>query len=134
MNKSGKPKNHRVRRGRIKFRTERNRRSSSGGAVMGRRTELPGRERFYLSDIGQQRAATLPDLPSIIEEQEAAKEQLRSANRELQASIVQLQRHNAELNQANNDLTNLLASVNLAVLMLSEDLTIRRFTPMAERI
>ena len=39
-----------------------------------------------------------------------------------------------ETSQANNDLTNLLASVNVAIIMLSGDLKVRRFTPMAERI
>jgi two-component system, chemotaxis family, CheB/CheR fusion protein len=38
------------------------------------------------------------------------------------------------LSQVNNDLTNLLASVNIAIIMLSNDLTVRRFTPMAERM
>ncbi len=42
--------------------------------------------------------------------------------------------HNQELVQANNDLTNLLASMDLAVLILSEDLRIRRFTPKAKTL
>jgi two-component system CheB/CheR fusion protein len=39
-----------------------------------------------------------------------------------------------ELHRANNDLTNLLASINIPILMLTNDLRIRRFTPMAQRL
>src|SRR5262249_21857072 len=39
-----------------------------------------------------------------------------------------------EITQINNDLTNLLASIDLAVIMVGSDLTIRRFTPRAERL
>ena len=46
----------------------------------------------------------------------------------------ELQTRNSELGQVNNDLTNLLSSINVAILMLGEDLTIRRYTPMAERL
>jgi two-component system CheB/CheR fusion protein len=34
----------------------------------------------------------------------------------------------------NNDLTNLLASIEIAVVMVGSDLTIRRFTPQAEKM
>lgn len=74
------------------------------------------------------------ELQSTNEELETAKEELQSTNEELTTLNEELQTRNLELSQVNNDLTNLLASVNVAIIMLSNDLTIRRFTPMAERI
>jgi two-component system, chemotaxis family, CheB/CheR fusion protein len=74
------------------------------------------------------------ELQSTNEELETAKEELQSTNEELTTLNEELQTRNLELSQSNNDLTNLLASVNVAIIMLSNDLTIRRFTPMAERM
>jgi two-component system CheB/CheR fusion protein len=45
----------------------------------------------------------------------------------------ELQTRNSEIIQINNDLSNLLSSVNLPILMLGNDLTIRRFTAPAEK-
>jgi two-component system, chemotaxis family, CheB/CheR fusion protein len=45
-----------------------------------------------------------------------------------------MQRRNYEMGQANNDLLNLLTSVNLPIVMLGHDLSIRRFTPKAEEV
>jgi two-component system CheB/CheR fusion protein len=74
------------------------------------------------------------ELQSTNEELETAKEELQSTNEELTTLNEELQTRNTELGQAINDLTNLLASINVAIVMLSEDLTIRRYTPMAERL
>src|SRR5262249_44749032 len=41
---------------------------------------------------------------------------------------------NVELAQANNDLVNFLAAVNIPIVLVSRDLRIRRSTPLAERI
>jgi two-component system CheB/CheR fusion protein len=38
------------------------------------------------------------------------------------------------LGQINNDFNNLLVSVNVPILMVGTDLTVRRFTPMAEKV
>src|SRR6202000_1450348 len=40
---------------------------------------------------------------------------------------------NADISTANNDLTNLLWSIDIAVVMLNPDVTIRRFTPQAQK-
>src|SRR5262249_244447 len=45
----------------------------------------------------------------------------------------ELQHRNTELAQVNNDLNNLIASVNIPIVILGNDLRIRRFTPMAAR-
>ena len=74
------------------------------------------------------------ELQSTNEELETAKEELQSTNEELTTLNEELQTRNLELSESNNDLTNLLASVNVAIIMLGNDLTIRRFTPMAEKM
>jgi two-component system CheB/CheR fusion protein len=74
------------------------------------------------------------ELQSINEEMETSKEEVQSANEELATLNEELQNRNAELGQTNNDFTNLLASVQLPIIMLGSDLRIRRFTVMAERL
>lgn len=73
------------------------------------------------------------ELQSTNEELETAKEELQSTNEELTTLNEELQNRNTELSQLNNDLSNLLSSVSMPILMLGNDLTIRRFTPLAER-
>jgi two-component system CheB/CheR fusion protein len=65
---------------------------------------------------------------------ETAKEELQSTNEELTTLNEELQNRNGELSQANNDLNNLIGSFNMPMLMLGNDLTIRRFTPLAEKL
>jgi two-component system CheB/CheR fusion protein len=74
------------------------------------------------------------ELQSTNEEMETAKEELQSVNEELGTVNEELQHRNEELEQVNNDLTNLIASVNIPIVILGNDLRIRRFTPMAARV
>ncbi|MFL5505296.1 MAG: ATP-binding protein, partial [Gemmatimonadales bacterium] len=74
------------------------------------------------------------ELQSTNEELETAKEELQSANEELTTVNEQLQHRNLELSQANADFANLLASVNLPVLMVGADLRVRRFTSPATKV
>jgi two-component system, chemotaxis family, CheB/CheR fusion protein len=74
------------------------------------------------------------ELQSTNEELETAKEELQSSNEELTTLNEELQNRNTELSMANNDLLNLLANVNLPVVMVGNDLRIRRFTPPAEKL
>jgi two-component system CheB/CheR fusion protein len=74
------------------------------------------------------------ELQSTNEELETAKEELQSGNEELTTVNEELQNRNLELSQTNNDLTNVLASVNLPILIIGSDLRIRRFTPAAEKL
>ncbi len=74
------------------------------------------------------------ELQSTNEELETAKEELQSTNEELTTLNEELQNRNVELSQANNDLNNLISSFNMPMLMLGSDLSIRRFTPLAERL
>jgi two-component system CheB/CheR fusion protein len=78
--------------------------------------------------------STNEELQSINEELGTSREEVQSSNEELATLNDELQARNAELAQSNNDLINLLASVQLAIVMLGPDLRIRRFTPMAEKL
>jgi two-component system CheB/CheR fusion protein len=71
------------------------------------------------------------ELQSTNEELETAKEELQSANEELTTLNEELLTRNTELGQLNSDITNLLSSISVPILMLSQDLRIRRFTPVA---
>jgi two-component system CheB/CheR fusion protein len=103
--------------------------------------------------LKQELTATRDYLQSIIEEQEAAAEELKSANEEAQASNEELetakeelQSTNEELNtvndelktrntalaELNNDLSNVLTGINVPMVMVARDLSIRRFTPSME--
>ncbi|HVS11793.1 MAG TPA: chemotaxis protein CheB [Planctomycetota bacterium] len=74
------------------------------------------------------------ELQSTNEELDTAKEELQSTNEELNTVNDELQGRNEELTRLNSDLVNLLGSVHIAIVMLSSDLRIRRFTPAAERL
>jgi two-component system CheB/CheR fusion protein len=74
------------------------------------------------------------ELQSINEELETAKEELQSTNEELATVNDELESRNAELTRVNNDLTNLIASVDLPILIVGQDLRIRRFTPRCEKL
>ncbi len=74
------------------------------------------------------------ELQSTNEELETAKEELQSANEELTTLNEELQNRNNELSSVNNDLVNLSGTVNIPILMLGNDLRIRRFTPSAQRL
>jgi two-component system, chemotaxis family, CheB/CheR fusion protein len=74
------------------------------------------------------------ELQSTNEELETTKEELQSGNEELSTLNEELQNSNAELTLANNDQLNLMTNVNLPVVMVGNDLRIRRFTPQAEKL
>jgi len=73
------------------------------------------------------------ELQSTNEELETAKEELQSSNEELTTLNEELESRNEELAQANNDLVNLLASVDIPIVMLDNELRVRRFNPGAQR-
>jgi two-component system CheB/CheR fusion protein len=74
------------------------------------------------------------ELQSTNEELDTAKEELQSTNEELNTLNEELHGRNDELSRVNSDLVNLLGSVNIAIVMVSGDLRVRRFTPMAEQL
>jgi two-component system CheB/CheR fusion protein len=93
-------------------------------------------------------AVTRECLQSVIEQQEVANEELQIVNEELETSKQEIQAgyeelttvadelryRNAELGLLNNDLFNLLGSVEMAIVILDCDLRVRRFTPQAEKV
>jgi two-component system, chemotaxis family, CheB/CheR fusion protein len=74
------------------------------------------------------------ELQSTNEELETAKEEVQATNEELTTVNEELRSRNQEANQFNNDLLNILSSVQLPILIVGTDLRIGRFTPMAERL
>src|SRR5581483_3558481 len=102
--------------------------------------ELTATREYLQSVIEQQEAANEEvqsaneELQSINEELETSKEEIQSSNEELTTVNEELQNRNEELARANNDLNNLLASVQMAIVMVWPDLRIRRFTPAAEKL
>ncbi|MDB5349677.1 MAG: two-component hybrid sensor and regulator [Planctomycetota bacterium] len=74
------------------------------------------------------------ELQSTNEELQTAKEELQAANEELGTVNEELRHRNLDANRSNNDLVNLLTSVNIPIIMLSSDLCIRRFTPSAGKV
>ncbi|HEX7842624.1 MAG TPA: chemotaxis protein CheB [Kofleriaceae bacterium] len=71
------------------------------------------------------------ELQSTNEELETAKEELQSANEELTTVNDELGGRNAELTQANNDLSNVMAGIEVPILLVGLDRRIRWFTPGA---
>jgi two-component system CheB/CheR fusion protein len=121
--------------------------ATSGREIMRLKQELGATREYLQSVIEQQQAvneelqaaneevqSTNEELQSVNEELETSKEELQSANEELATVNDELQSRNLELSHSNNDLTNLLASVQVPIVMLGPDLLIRRFTPPAEKI
>ena len=74
------------------------------------------------------------ELQSINEELETAKEELQSTNEELTTLNQELQDRNEELSRATDDMTNLLAAVDIPIVILGPDRRVRRFTPAAARL
>jgi len=74
------------------------------------------------------------ELKSTNEELQTSKEELESANEELNTVNEEIQHRNQQLAQLSSDLINLLNSATIPMVMLGENLHIRRFTPEAERV
>ncbi|MFY9977981.1 MAG: chemotaxis protein CheB, partial [Candidatus Sulfotelmatobacter sp.] len=74
------------------------------------------------------------ELQSTNEELQTSKEELESANEELNTVNEEIQSRNQQLSQLSNDLINLLNSATIPMVMLGEDLHIRRYTPEAQRV
>ena len=71
------------------------------------------------------------ELQSTNEELETAKEELQSTNEELTTLNEELSNRNLEMMQMTNELNNLLASIQMPIVMVDDALTVRRATPAA---
>ncbi|MBF0522885.1 MAG: PAS domain-containing protein [Candidatus Omnitrophica bacterium] len=74
------------------------------------------------------------ELQSMNEELETSKEELQSTNEELLTLNGELQNNNKELTRLNSDLSNVFASTNIPIIMVGNDLRIKRFTPTARKM
>lgn len=120
--------------------------SSDGREVAQLQSELTATKEYLQSLVEQQDAtneelrsaneeilSSNEELQSTNEELETAKEELQSSNEELTTVNEQLQSRNLELSQTTNDLTNLLTSAAIPVVMVGTDLRVRRFTAPARK-
>jgi chemotaxis response regulator CheB/nitrogen-specific signal transduction histidine kinase len=108
-----------------------------GGAADGAAAS-PGSAR---DATGEELRATIEELQTTNEELQTSNEELQTTQAELQATNEELQTVNDELERRNeeamrltDDLTNLLSSVRIPIVMLGPDLKIRRYTPDAEKM
>ncbi|HWR05794.1 PAS domain-containing protein, partial [Sporomusa sp.] len=114
--------------------------------ILGLKQEIAATKEYLQSIIDQHEAAnediryaneevqsSNEELQSMNEELETAKEELQSTNEELMTLNEELRTRNIELSQVNNDMINLLRSISIPILILSSDLRIRRFNSVAEK-
>ncbi len=115
-----------------------------------------------VAELENELAGTREHLQAVIEELETSNEELQSLNEELQASAEELQASNEELETTNEELQatneelstvneelqvksqeltetnmaleNILASINLAVVVVDEELRLMRYSPLAVRL
>jgi two-component system CheB/CheR fusion protein len=87
-----------------------------------------------LKSTNEELQSTNEELQSTNEELETSKEEMQSVNEELVTVNSELQIKLDELSQANNDMTNLLASAEVGTIFLDNNLTIKRFTPSISRV
>jgi two-component system, chemotaxis family, CheB/CheR fusion protein len=74
------------------------------------------------------------ELQSTNEELETAKEELQSGNEELQTLNEELKNRNQTLGRLNDDLANLQTNIDLPVIIVDNNLKIRRFTSSAQEL
>ena len=125
------------------------------GVVINKKMELKASRKGKAPARGRSRSQMAADVVTINEELRSANEEIQSSNEELQSTNEELQsskeelqasneelltvneemrNRNIELTQTNNDLLNLFSNVNTPIVMVTNDLRIRRFTPAAERV
>jgi two-component system CheB/CheR fusion protein len=87
-----------------------------------------------LTSANEEIQSSNEELQSINEELETSKEELQSSNEELNTVNEELQNRVQELGKLSDDLTNLLKSASMPMLMIDNELRIRRLTTSAERL
>jgi two-component system CheB/CheR fusion protein len=139
----------------VKAKTEKTRRSGKHCAprlaeiheLVRLNEELAASRELLQSTIAEQEA-TMHELRSANEEITSSNEELKSTNEELEIARVELQstneeltslndvleHRNTELERINNDLHNVLNTVDVPLLVLGADLRIRHFTGAAARL
>ncbi len=94
-----------------------------------------------LQATNEEAVSSNEELQSLNEEMQSANEELQTAKEEIQASNEEittvndeLNSRNSQLSQLNDDFVNLTKSIQLPVVIVGNDLRIRRFTPTAEKV
>jgi two-component system CheB/CheR fusion protein len=87
-----------------------------------------------LKSTNEELQSTNEELQSTNEEIETSKEEMQSLNEELHTVNSELEEKVADLSQANDDMTNLLNSTEIATVFLDNALRIKRFTASATRV
>jgi two-component system CheB/CheR fusion protein len=87
-----------------------------------------------LTSANEEIQSSNEELQSINEELETSKEELQSSNEELNTVNEELQNRVQELGKLSDDLANLLKSASMPMLMIDNELRIRRLTTSAERL
>lgn len=87
-----------------------------------------------LTSANEEIQASNEELQSTNEELETAKEELQSTNEELATVNDELASRNDELEQLSNDLSNLITGLSIPIVMVNDDLRIRRFSLAAEKL
>jgi two-component system CheB/CheR fusion protein len=82
-----------------------------------------------LAGANEELIASNEELQSTNEELQSAKEELQSANEELSTLNDELSSRNEDLDKVANDLVNVLASVEIPIIIVDMALKVRRFTP-----
>jgi two-component system CheB/CheR fusion protein len=104
--------------------------------------------RQYLESVIEQLEATNEELKAANEEIVSSNEELRSGNEELESAKEELQATNEELRTLNDemrdrsvestrlsdDLTNVLSSAEIPLVIVGRDCRVRRFTPAAAKV
>ena len=87
-----------------------------------------------LETSNEELQATNEEMVAANEELQSTNEELHSVNEELYTVNAEHQRRLTELDQANADMNNLLASTRVGVVFLDSDFYIRRYTPAVGRM
>jgi two-component system CheB/CheR fusion protein len=87
-----------------------------------------------LKSTNEELQSTNEELQSTNEELTTSKEEMQSLNEELHTVNIELQSKIDDSSRVNNDMNNLLKSINIATLFLDRDLKIRQFTMPATKI
>jgi two-component system CheB/CheR fusion protein len=121
--------------------------SADSSQISGLRQELAAAKEYLMSLTTQHAAANEElaltneellsgneELQSTNEELATAKEEMESTNEELATVNDELRRRNQDLILLNDDLVNLLAAVDIAIVIVDSQRRVRRFTPKARAV